>query len=400
MHIKVIQPEKDGKKVYDNSEGVDALIEYLKHEKKEEGKTLLFFNQDRSNITPNLAKEMINNNVKGLRKGGAKFYSIVISPSEDELRHIGNSNKRLRQYTRMVMQHYADTYKLKKGRRIESKDVVWVAAIHEDRKIKAIDLKQDELLSERERELMRGGISQNEKEKIHKRAERRDEKRYDPELFRVGERKPGLNKHIHVIVSARDKAQKITLNPLTVRKRFHIKNFQLQSGRSFEKLFGYEHDTMSRRFYDKYDRKERLRYEERIDRFVERLSKEHPDIAIDPEILKNIGEKYQYSKVFFINLSRLSGKYKRGEAVGDPYFFVENGRVEKASEHFKRLENRYPIEKSNFNTIRIQSAQLSTLIKSARSPLAIKETLLLASERKRMKRHKEKGQDGDNIEVS
>ncbi|MEM6845664.1 MAG: DUF5712 family protein [Bacteroidota bacterium] len=400
MHIKVIQPEKDGIRVYDNSEGVDALIEYLKHEEKEEEKKLFLFNQDQSNITPNEAKEKINNNVKGLRKGGAKFYSIVISPSEDELRHIGNSDKRLRQYTRKVMQHYASTYKLKKGRSIGSKDVVWVAAIHEDRKIKAIDLKQEELLSERERELMQGGIGQNEIEKIRKRAEQRDEKRYDPELFRVGERKPGLNKHIHVIVSARDRAQKITLNPLTVRNRFHIKDFQLRSGRSFEKMFGYEHDTMSRRFYDKYDRKERLRFEERIDRFVERLRRENPDIAIDSEKLKNIGAKYHYSKVFFINLSRLSGKYKRGEAVGDPYFFIEKGRVEKASEHFKRLENRYPLEKSNFNTIRIKSARLSTVIQSARSPLEIKETLLLASERKRIKRHKEKGQDGDNIEVS
>ena len=400
MHIKVIQSSEDGSKVYDNTGSVDALIEYLKHEEKDEGNSLLLFNSYRANITPEEAKSMINNNVKGLRINDPKFYSIVISPSDDELRHIGNSDKRLQQYTRQVMNHYADTYKLKDGKKISDKELVWVAAIHEDRKIKAIDLKQEELLSERERELLKGEVGEKEREKIIRRAELRDERRYDTELFRVGEKKPGLNKHIHIIVSARDQKQKNTLNPLTVKRRFHIKEFQLRSGRAFEEMFGYEKDTMSKRFYDKYSRKEKQKFERRIHRIVDRINKENPGLSLDAEKLKKIGKKYHYSKVFFINLSRLSGKYKRGEGVSDPYFFVEKGRAEKAGEHFSRLEKRYPVAESKFSGLRIRAAKLSTVIKSARSPMAIKETLLLESERKKLRKSKEKGKGGDTVEVN
>lgn len=41
---------------------------------------------------------------KGLRAGEAKFYSVVLRPSEQELVHIDNDPEKLRVYTWQVMQ--------------------------------------------------------------------------------------------------------------------------------------------------------------------------------------------------------------------------------------------------------------------------------------------------------
>jgi hypothetical protein len=53
-----------------------------------------------------------------------------------------------------------------------------------------------------------------------------------------GESKPGLQTHVHVIVSARDAEQKITLNPNTTVARFNRVQFQAQANVLMEEHVG------------------------------------------------------------------------------------------------------------------------------------------------------------------
>ncbi|GGG60391.1 hypothetical protein GCM10011378_40460 [Hymenobacter glacieicola] len=47
---------------------------------------------------------LIDTNVKGLQANKAKFYSLVLSLSADELAHFGNSEASRKRYTREVME--------------------------------------------------------------------------------------------------------------------------------------------------------------------------------------------------------------------------------------------------------------------------------------------------------
>lgn len=59
-----------------------------------------------------------------MRAGEAKFYSLVLSPREQELAHIGSEPDKLKGYTRRVMQQYAQNFTLPGGRQLGSQDIV------------------------------------------------------------------------------------------------------------------------------------------------------------------------------------------------------------------------------------------------------------------------------------
>ncbi len=90
MITKISRPSKSGKIVYDNKGTARRLVNYLAHEAKPQGKEVTYFNRTRSDITAQEVVERIDGNQKGLRREDAKFYSLIISPSVEELRHIGN----------------------------------------------------------------------------------------------------------------------------------------------------------------------------------------------------------------------------------------------------------------------------------------------------------------------
>ncbi|MBW3127706.1 hypothetical protein KYK14_04040 [Hymenobacter profundi] len=131
-----------------------------------------------------------------MRKDEAKFFSLVISPSEKELNHISNDPMKLKAYTAHVMQEYAANFRMKSGQPLGEKDLVWVATKHEERKHRGHD----------------GAPS--------------------------GQLKEGLQTHIHVMVSAHNKQQKITLNPLGQAARFNRVGFYAKSNVAFEQVFG------------------------------------------------------------------------------------------------------------------------------------------------------------------
>ncbi len=422
MYIKIINPQQDGNKIYNNTGSVDQLVEYLRHEERENEKEdipkEIFFNHTRDRISAEEVKEKINNNVKGVKVNEEKFYSIIVNPSEDEIVHIKNNDDLLRKYVRQVMENYAQNFKLKNGRKLASTDLVWYANIHNDREVKNIDLQNSELLSQKEQQrikiLQDSGNAYHELEIDHliKRAEARERKKLDREVFRVGDKKPGLNKHVHIIVSRRDNQQNITLNPRTKQERFHIKGFQEKSARNFQSMFQYEKETLREGFYKKYNEKDQQYFDRKIEAATEQMNKHLGEEKIDADRMKKIGQDCQYSKAYFINLTKLKYKFMEGNFVHDPYFFAMRGREQKENEYLNNLDRQYfthagqARKGDTFQRMpsqektAVSAAQLLSVLGSAgRGPLMIKDTLLLDEERKKLRKFKERGRGGDNIEM-
>jgi len=191
MYIKVINPKKHGNTIYDNKGSASQMVNYLnkENETKPLGKKELFFNHEKGNISSNEVIHSIDNNRKGIARGRPRFHSLVIAPSADELAHISHDPKELKLYVNAVMEVYAQNFNLSSGRKLSIDDLVWFGKL---------------------------------------------------EYERDGEYENGSNMHIHVIVSARDKDQKVNLSPNTNdKKRFSRVNFAYKSERHFDKIFGY-----------------------------------------------------------------------------------------------------------------------------------------------------------------
>ena len=88
------------------------FVNYLgkENEGKEPEQLEGYFNQEETNIDAERVIAEIDANTAKLKKREPKFYSLVVSPSQRELRHIGNSTEKLRQYTREVMKAYATSF--------------------------------------------------------------------------------------------------------------------------------------------------------------------------------------------------------------------------------------------------------------------------------------------------
>ena len=404
MHIKIINPKSDGRKVYDNTGSVDQLVSYLQHEAKEseEEREDIFFDQSRNHVSAEEVKARINGNCKGVRADQEKFFSIVVSPSEEELRHIENDDEQLRRYVRQVMENYAQSFRIK-DKVLSSEDLVWFATVHQDREVKNLDLNNLSFLSAKEQ--VRVGVlhdsdtekDQKEIERIFQRAIRREQHKLDGEVFGVGDKKPGLNKHVHIVVSRRDQEQKIMLNPRTQMKRFHIRKFQEKGARDFQRMFGYTKETIQPGFYQKYSQKDRQYYSEKIDKATEGINRHLGEEKIDAQRLQDIGEKYQYSRAFFVNLHKLKYRTQQGNIPHDPYFFVERGRDQKTSEYFHTLDYKKGQEftaQADTGSTSAAKRLLQRLGGLSTGPAMMKETLLLDEERKRLRKYRERGVDG------
>ena len=94
------------------------------------------------------------------------------------------------------MDDYAKSFTLKNGRELGESNLVWAAIIQHDRKNRRTD----------------GG--------------------------KQSESKEGPQTHLHVIISARDSEQKITLNPLSTPDRFNRVQFQAKAVAQMEIQFG------------------------------------------------------------------------------------------------------------------------------------------------------------------
>ena len=199
MHIDFAPPSGG---TYNNAGSSRQLVSYMEHEdlgRMEKGiYTDGFFNLMDDNIYKSKVIKDIDGNIGQLLKTDAKFYAIHISPSESELRAMGNTEQEkaeaMKRYIREVfIPEYANNFN--KG--LSEADIKFYGKIHFDRS-------------------------------------RSDNK---------------LNIHCHLIVSRKDQANKKKLSPLTNHKNtkkgtvtggFDRVNLFQQAEQGFDKLFDYK----------------------------------------------------------------------------------------------------------------------------------------------------------------
>lgn len=199
MNIDFPPPSKG---TYNNAGSSRRLCNYLEHEDMERMErgiyTEDFFNLTDNNIYKSQVIKDIDKNIGQLLKTDAKFYAIHISPSEKELRAMGNTEQEqaeaMKRYIRkVIIPEYAKNFN--KG--LSAEDIKFYGKIHFDR-----------------------NRSDNE-----------------------------LNMHCHLIVSRKDQSNKIKISPLTNHKNtkkgtvkggFDRKNLFQQAEQGFDRLFNYD----------------------------------------------------------------------------------------------------------------------------------------------------------------
>ncbi|MFA7135426.1 MAG: DUF5712 family protein [Bacteroidales bacterium] len=201
MNIDFPPPSKG---TYNNAGGCRQLANYFEHEDLERMEkgiyTEGFFNLAEENLYKAHVIKDIDSNIGQLLKTDAKFYAIHISPSEKELKIMGQTEQEqagaMKRYIREVfIPEYAKNFN--KGLSVE--DIKFFGKIHFNR-------------------------------------DRSDNK---------------LNMHCHLIVSRKDQSNKKKLSPLTNHKNtkkgaikggFDRTNLFLKAESGFDKLFGYQRD--------------------------------------------------------------------------------------------------------------------------------------------------------------
>lgn len=198
MNIDFPPPSKG---TYNNAGSSRRLAAYLEHEDMERMEqgiyTEGFFNLTEDNLYKSQVVKDIDNNKAQLLKTDAKFYAIHVSPSEQELKAMGNTEQEqveaMKRYIReVVILEYAKNFN--KG--LSAEDIKFYGKIHFDR-----------------------SRSSNQN-----------------------------NMHCHLIVSRKDQSNKIKLSPLTnhkdtkkgtVKGGFDRTNLFQQAEQGFDKLFSY-----------------------------------------------------------------------------------------------------------------------------------------------------------------
>ena len=198
MHID-FAPSSGG--TYNNAGSSRQLVSYMEHEDLERMEKGIytdgFFSLTDDNIYKSKVIKDIDSNIGQLLKTDAKFFAILVSPSESEIRAMGNTEQEkaeaMKRYIREVfIPEYAKNFN--KG--LSEADIKFYGKIHFDR-----------------------SRSDNE-----------------------------LNMHCHLIVSRKDQTNKKKLSPLTNHKNtkngvikggFDRVNLFQQAEQGFDKIFGY-----------------------------------------------------------------------------------------------------------------------------------------------------------------
>lgn len=226
MFAKVHPPEdvKAG-----NTGSCRALAEYLD---KEAGKELKFFSHAEEDVPIEDVVNSIDHNKKALGAGDAKFFMLSLNPSEAEQKHLIGRDvndiseltpeehqrviEKLRIFTRSAMDEYALNFGRDKIR--SGADLMYFARIETQRLYKPAD------------QAVREGFA------------------------KIGQVKPGLQFHVHIIVSRKSLDGKTKLSPQvksmgnewelegrgTVKRGFSHENWKVRVQEAFNKNFNYQ----------------------------------------------------------------------------------------------------------------------------------------------------------------
>jgi hypothetical protein len=203
----------------DNKASSGSLVNYLEKENRIHNKeTEYWFNGNQTNIEPYEVRRKIDGNIAKLGRDDAKFFLINISPSQKEIAFLkkqfgeDSAKDQMKVFAARVMDAYAQNFK-RPG--IESHlDLIWFGKLENYRYYSHNDL-----------EVKRG---------INKR----------------GDRKPGDQMHVQIIVSRKDATNKIKLSPQNTSRGKNAEHSKKmgqfdrvafkQSGESlFDDLFGF-----------------------------------------------------------------------------------------------------------------------------------------------------------------
>lgn len=275
MVVRVLPASKGG--IYSNAGSSHFLVNYLEHEAREEKQSekAIFFDQKREGIKAEEVQERIDGNVQGVQKGKPLFHSLVISPSQDELRHLNNNPDKLRMYTRQVMENYAANFTHKRQGPLTSHDIVWYATIHRSRQYSGLD------------DAVQTGLVQSRQPK------------------------EGEQTHIHVIVSARDRTMSRSLHPDAGSSRFNYKAWLQKNHQDFERAFNYKTVITEKQ------------HQERLEKQIARLDR--AGLSLDRERMLTIGRHHAYSTDFWKGMSQV----ERG---------VKGGNIFTANQAYERLQ--------------------------------------------------------------
>jgi len=165
-----------------------------------ESRKQFFFTHSTYNISTNQVISTIDSNINKLGKKDAKYFAPTINFSQQELKHIlqlitdkkevkdvwelnekeyALFNDKIQEYTKLIMTNYAKNFNRENKGLTSGNDLVYFAKIEHFRKFKGTD------------EEVQNGI------------------------YKVGDFKPGINSHVHLIVSRKDKTQRLKLTPTT-----------------------------------------------------------------------------------------------------------------------------------------------------------------------------------------
>lgn len=253
---------------------VRDFAKYLEKENEEKDLELQehFFDQYHDSVPTEEVITNIDNNKAKLSKKDPKFYSLVVSPSSRELRHIGNDPDKLRNYTRELMKDYAASFY--RDKKVTVDNILYYAKLEHVRYFKGTDwqIKENQsyatkilALKNEVRKIERGevegniekltlSIAQLEKEAPHKLHGKR---------IVQGMKKEGFQSHIHIIVSRTDITNRYSLSPGSkykeseaplngkiVKRGFHRDQFFKAAEKTFDKEFSY-----NRNFVESYKAK-------------------------------------------------------------------------------------------------------------------------------------------------
>lgn len=240
-----------------------AFVNYL--EKENEGKSPeqkeLFFNQTENHIEAERVIAEIDANTAKLSKRDPKFYSIMVSPSQAELKHIGNDPEKLKHYTRELMKTYAASFY--RDKEVTVKEVLYFAKLERQRTYSEKDkaVQENQAYANRILELqhqvraIKEGREEGDIEKHRERIqhlEREAPHQQNGKRIVPGMAKEGHQSHIHIIVSRKDvtnahslspgskfRTSETILNGEKVKQGFDRDKFYRATEKTFDKQFGY-----------------------------------------------------------------------------------------------------------------------------------------------------------------
>jgi len=224
-----------------------------------------FFNQYEDHISAEDVVKMIDGNTAKLEKTEPRFYSIIVSPSQYELKRLQNNSEDLKKYTRELMNAYVASFHREiNGRPININDILYYAKVEHQRFFKGHDyqIRENQPFAT---EIMK---LKNEIRKINKGELDGNIKKIEKEILKLenaaphkqngnrivqGIQKEGPQSHVHIIVSRKDatnrfslspgskyKASTVTLNGSIVKRGFDRDSFFKNAEKSFDITFSYQ----------------------------------------------------------------------------------------------------------------------------------------------------------------